>query len=273
MKPYSIHSIKPSLDAKAPKCEIIAMCGRFALTASPDQVRETFSLMELEHFPARYNLAPTQPILAIIAGEKRAKGSNLPDRRALLLRWGLIPGWVKNPADFPLLINARSESAIRKPSFTAAMRHRRVLIPASGFYEWQRPDAKAGKPGQAWWLRPKNGGVLALAGLMETWVSRDGSEMDTGAILTTASCPSFKPIHDRMPMVITANNFSRWLDCKSQEPQDIMDLLRPVDDDFFETVAISNLVNKVENTGPQIQEPALLVASNVSPQGRQPSLF
>src|SRR5438552_557073 len=101
------------------------MCGRFALTMSPEELREFLGLIELEGFPARYNIAPTQPILVVISGEGQEKGSNLPDRRAVLVRWGLIPGWVKDPKEFPLLINARAETAIGKASFRASMRHRR----------------------------------------------------------------------------------------------------------------------------------------------------
>jgi putative SOS response-associated peptidase YedK len=101
------------------------MCGRFALLALPEEVQEAYALMELEDFPARYNIAPTQPILAVIEGERPEPGSNLPARRALLLRWGFIPGWVKDPKDFPLLINARAETAIGKASFRAAIRKSR----------------------------------------------------------------------------------------------------------------------------------------------------
>lgn len=109
------------------------MCGRFALTDSSADVRNFFSGVDLDDFPARYNIAPTHPILVVIAGEGREQGSNLADRRAVLVRWGFTPAWVKDPKEFPLLINARAETAIGKASFRAAMRHRRVLIPASGF--------------------------------------------------------------------------------------------------------------------------------------------
>src|ERR1700754_102140 len=114
------------------------MCGRFSLLDPPEDIEFWFDLMELEAFPPRYNIAPTQPILMIVAGETPPPGSNRPNRRALLVRWGFIPGWVKDTANYPLMINARAETAIDKASFKAAMRHRRALIPASGFYEWRR---------------------------------------------------------------------------------------------------------------------------------------
>jgi putative SOS response-associated peptidase YedK len=233
------------------------MCGRFALTATPDAVQELLATLELENFPARYNIAPTQPILAVVEGERPQPGSNLPTRRAVLLRWGFMPGWVKEPKDFPLLINARAETAIGKASFRAAMRHRRILIPASGFYEWRRPERGSKDKSQAYWVRPKRGGIVAFAGLMETWASADGSEVDTGAILTADATPNFRHIHDRMPVVIAPEDFARWLDCKTQEPREVADLMVSPEPDLFEAIPISDLVNKVVNTGPELLEPML----------------
>lgn len=227
------------------------MCGRFALTATPEEIEALFALLELEGFPPRYNIAPTQPILLVVRASGRPEGSNLPDNRAVLVRWGLIPSWAKKPGDLPVLINARSETASEKNSFRAAMRHRRALIPASGFYEWRRDGGKRSQP---YWIRPKDGGIVAFAGLMETWLEPGGSEIDTGAILTTAANRSLESIHDRMPVVIGPEDFARWLDCRNCEPRDVADLLRPANDDLFEAVPVADLVNKVSNTGPVIQE-------------------
>ncbi|CAN7563985.1 SOS response-associated peptidase [Pararhizobium sp. LjRoot238] len=254
------------------------MCGRFALTATPEEVAEFLGLLETEDFPARFNIAPTQPILVVIAGDRQQPGSNLPERRALLVRWGFTPSWVKDPRDFPLLINARAETAIGKASFKAAMRHRRILIPASGFYEWHRPPKESGEPSQAYWIRPKNGGVVAFAGLMETWSSADGSEVDTGAILTTRANAGIADIHDRMPVVIKPEDFARWLDCKTQEPRDVADLMIPAGDGYFEAIAVSDRVNKVANTGTDLQAPVSVAARPASkpkepPADRQLSLF
>lgn len=229
------------------------MCGRFALTEKPEAVAETFGLAELEAFPPRYNIAPSQPILIVTDGEAPARGANETGRRALLARWGFVPGWVKDPREFPMLINARAETAAEKPSFRAAMRHRRVLVPASGFYEWRKAEAKGGK-GEPFWLRPRSGGVIAFAGLMETWASPDGSEFDSAAIVTTAANAALKSIHDRMPVVIHPEDFARWLDCRTQEPRDVAGLMRPAPEDFFEAVPISDKVNRVANTGPDLQE-------------------
>ncbi|ASY55792.1 SOS response-associated peptidase [Sinorhizobium sp. CCBAU 05631] len=236
------------------------MCGRFALTASPEELLELFGLLKVEDFPARFNIAPTQPILIVVASDRPEPGSNLPDRKAVLVRWGFTPGWVKDPRSFPLLINARAETATEKAAFRAAMRHRRILVPASGFYEWRRPQ-KGREAAQAYWVRPKKGGIVAFAGLLETWSSADGSQVDTAAILTTGANKSIRTIHDRMPVVVPPEEFARWLDCRTQEPRDITDLMSPAPEDFFEAIAVSDRVNKVANAGPDLQEGVTPVAS------------
>jgi putative SOS response-associated peptidase YedK len=227
------------------------MCGRFALAALPEDVEDLFALEEIDSFPPRYNIAPTQPVLMVKQGSRAEPGSNRPDRESLLVRWGLIPSWVKDVKAFPLLINARSETVIEKASFRAAIRHRRTLIPASGFYEWHRTgDRKS----QAYWVRPRSGGVVAFAGLMETYLAPDGSEIDTGAILTTESNKAFMPIHDRMPVVIQPEHFERWLNCRDVETRQVADLFAAADSDFFDAVPVSDKVNKVANTSPEIQD-------------------
>lgn len=239
------------------------MCGRFTLTATPEEVEALFALLELEGFPARYNIAPTQPVLMVIAGPKAEPGSNLPDRRALLVRWGLIPGWAKDPKDLPLLINARSETAAEKPAFRAAMRHRRTLVPASGFYEWKRDGSKKSQP---YFIRPRGGGLMAFGGLMETYAEPGGSEIDTGAILTTAANSAIAAIHDRMPVIIRPEDFARWLDCRTSEPRDVADLMAPVPPDYLEAIPISDKVNKVANVGPELLEPVPLAVEAAAPK-------
>jgi putative SOS response-associated peptidase YedK len=243
------------------------MCGRFALTTTPYEIEELFALIEIDDFPPRYNIAPTQPILAVMAGHGRAPGSNLPDRRALLVRWGLIPGWAKDPKNVTLFFNARSESAADKAAFRAAMRHRRALIPASGFYEWRRD----GKSRQAYWVRPKGGGIVAFGGLMETYAEPGGSEIDTAAILTTAASADVAHIHDRMPVVIAPENFGRWLDCRTQEPRDVAGLMQPADRGMFEAIPVSDKVNAVANVGPELIDRAEPAAASTSPKNEIPT--
>ena len=227
------------------------MCSRFTLTARLKDLYEAFRIVaparEMQDPPPRYNIAPVQPILIAMNGPSGA-------RELLLVRWGLIPSWVKDPKDFSLLVNARAETAATKPSFRNAMRHRRVLVPANGFYEWRRPETGKGK-GQPYLLRPKDGGLIFLGGLMETWSSADGSEIDTGAILTTEANSSVARVHVRMPVIVGPQHVERWLDCMNYGPADIADLLTPADNDLLEIVPLSDKVNRVANTGADIVEP------------------
>jgi putative SOS response-associated peptidase YedK len=247
------------------------MCGRFALIHKPGDIEDHFALADVEDFPARYNIAPTQPILLVTAGFPRRDGSNLPARRSFLVRWGLIPGWAKNPKEIPLHFNARSETAAGKAAFKAAMRHRRALVPASGFYEWNRDGAGKGQP---YWVRPRHGGVFAFAGLFETWMEPGGSEIDTGAILTAAATGPLAAIHHRVPVVVEPRDFDRWLDCRHSEPREVFDLLKPPAPDFFEAIPVSDKVNKVANVGPELIEPvAAATEAKPLPAGGQLSLF
>lgn len=228
------------------------MCGRFSLIHTPEEVEAYFGVIGIEAFPPRYNIAPTQPVMVISASVARESGSNLPDRDAQLMRWGFLPSWVKDPKDFPLLINARSETALSKASFRNAMRHRRSIIPASGFYEWHRH--KPSGQSQAYWVRPRNGGLVGLAALSENYMNTHGAELDTAAILTTASNAEFGPIHHRMPVMLAQKDFARWLDCRTQEPRHVEDLLTAPAEGLFEAIPVSDLVNKVANAGPEVQE-------------------
>ena len=256
------------------------MCGRFVLEDTAEEIARAFGLDEVEAFPPRYNIAPTQPIL-IVRARDVPDGSNLPRREAVFARWGLLPSWVKDPKDFPLLINARSETAASKASFRSAMRRGRILVPASGFYEWKRTDARdgRGKPIiEPFWVRPRCGGSIAFAGLMET-NEMGGGPIDTACIMTVDANDTFRPIHHRMPVVIDPSDFERWLNFEVNDPRAVADLLRTPDEDFFEAVPISDRVNKVANQGPELLEPVERVAEPVAPdkasepEPEQPSLF
>lgn len=223
------------------------MCGRLSLTATAKTIGKLLDIIELEEFPPRYNIGPTQPLLM-------ANIDAANNRVGTLVRWGLLPGWVKDPKDFTLLVNARSETVATKPSFRNAMRHRRTLIPASGFYEWKR----RGSQKQAYWITPTQSEVVFFGGIMETWCSPDGGEIDTGCILTTSANDQIGNIHHRMPVVIKPEDFEQWLDCKTSEPRDVAPLMSPVEDGFFSAIPVSDLVNKVSNSGPKIQEEVVL---------------
>ena len=220
------------------------MCGRFSLTATPEELRMLFAYGDRPNFPPRYNIAPTQPI-AIVRLEQG-------ERRFALVRWGLVPGWVKDPSQFSLLINARAETAAEKPAFRTSMRHARCLIPASGFYEWRK---MGDGPKQPYWIAPKDGGVVAFAGLWSDWSGADGSQVDTAAILTTNANATLAPIHNRMPVVIAPDDFERWLDIAHTEPRHVKDLLVPPPDDLFHAVPVSTRVNAVANDDADLHRP------------------
>lgn len=222
------------------------MCGRYLLTLPPDVVRAILGYDEQPNFPARYNIAPTQPIAVVEAG---LDGT----RHFRLVRWGLIPSWTKDAATPSLLVNARAETAADKPSFRAAMRHRRCLVPADGFYEWRRTGERGG--GQPYLIRRRDGGLLAFAGLVETWMGAEGSEIDTGAILTTSANRLMAAIHDRMPVILAPEDWERWLDCGRYRPADVADLMRPAPEGLLEAVPVSTRVNRVVEDGPRLVEP------------------
>ncbi|NBN78885.1 SOS response-associated peptidase [Microvirga tunisiensis] len=219
------------------------MCGRMTLTATPDEVKLAFGYADTPNFPPRYNIAPTQP-LAIV---RQVQGR----RRFGLVRWGLIPAWVKDPAAFTLLVNARAETAAEKPSFRGPMRHHRCLVPASGFYEWRRHDGSR----QAFFIRPKQGGLVAFAGLFETWSDPAGGEIDTGLILTVPANRTVSAVHDRMPAVLAPELFDAWLDTAHVDSRAASRLLQPAPEDQFELIPVSARVNTFANDDAAVQEP------------------
>lgn len=204
------------------------MCGRYALTLPPDAVRAYFGYVEQPNFPPRFDIRPTQPV-----GVMRLSASAYS---FALMRWGFIPGFVRDEKEFPLLINARSETVFEKPSFRNAIRRRRCLFLADGFYEWQKLDEK-GRKKQPYLIRRPQQGPLALAGIFERWMSPNGSEMDTCAILTTSANAMMSAIHDRMPVILERRQFEPWLS-PDATVKEIETLMRPLDDDALELVKI-----------------------------------
>ena len=220
------------------------MCSRFTITSHPEAVRDYFHYRNKEGFPPRYNIAPTQPVPIVRIAENGL-------RELTLVRWGLIPSWVKDPRDFSTLINARSETVQVKPSFRNAIKHRRCLVPADGFYEWQ--GAKGQK--RPYFIRPKEGGPIAFAAIWEDWMGADGSEMWSMAILTTASDDVVGRVHDRMPVIVAQEHFDDWLDCGSVRAADALKLVKGGSGVELEIVEIDARVNNPRNDDAEVQKP------------------
>lgn len=222
------------------------MCGRYAITLPPEAMRRLFAYGEQPNFPPRYNIAPTQPVPVVRLHEGM--------RQFMLMRWGFIPGWVKDPKSFPLVINIRSESAHEKPSFRAALTRRRALMPADAFYEWHRIGQGRQGENRPYLFRRPDRGLFAFAALWETWHSSDGSEIDTVAMVTGPANGLMAAIHERCPVIVEPRDFDAWLDPMA-EPAQISSLLRPPPDELLEMVRVGSAVNKVANDGPELQEP------------------
>jgi putative SOS response-associated peptidase YedK len=212
--------------------------------SSPEAIRRLFGYPEQPNFPPRYNVAPTQPvpIVRLVDGQ----------RQFTLVRWGLIPPWVKDPRQFSLLINARGESVNEKPAFRNAMRRRRCLFPADGFYEWKEEGGRK----RPFCVRPKDGQPIAFAGLWETWMGPNGEELETAAIVTTAANRELAALHDRMPVVLPPDAFDLWLDCRKVDATTATALITPARAGLLDAYEVSSAVNRADNDGPTLIEPA-----------------
>ncbi len=251
------------------------MCRRYAITSAPEAIRALFGYPETPDLPPRYNVAPTQPIPIVRLAER--------GRQFALMRWGLIPGWVKDPRSFSLLVMARGKSINDKPAFRAAMRYRRCLIPADGSYEWKRE----GQRSEPHYARLNAGGPMALAGVWETWSGPNGEEVDTVAVVTTRANRTVAAIHDRMPVIVPPDAFDFWLDCRKVDAQTAAALIAPAPEGLLELYPVSSAVNRTVNDSPELierlrpgeAEAARAVAAKAErkrkprAEDKQPSLF
>jgi len=222
------------------------MCGRFTLRASPRVIAEQFALFEVPPFTARFNIAPTQPVPVIrLAPERPA-----PRRELVWLRWGLIPSWAQDPAVGSRLINARAETAADKPAFRTALRQRRCLVAADGFYEWQH----AGRAKQAFFLHFRDDRPFAFAGLWEAWEGPQQARLETCTLLTTEANALIRPIHDRMPVILPPDAYQSWLDPAVQDPRQLLPLLVPCASDQIEAYPVGGFVNSPSHDAPRCVE-------------------
>lgn len=219
------------------------MCGRYTLKTPVSVLAERF---EIEDSPSSitpsYNIAPTQQVATVLAENGK--------RKLEMLHWGLIPSWAKDPEVGNRMINARAETVAEKPSYRKAFQERRCLILADGFYEWQKTDN--GK--QPFYIRMQDESPFAFAGLWESW--RNGREIRSCTIITTAPNELAAPIHNRMPVILNPGDYEMWLDPDFDERDPLTSLLKPYPADVMEAYPVSRRVNKPSNNEPGVIEPA-----------------
>jgi putative SOS response-associated peptidase YedK len=220
------------------------MCGRIVLTLPPDAIQSLFGTRNLMESEPRYNIAPTQPVIAVWeeSGQREAK----------LARWGLVPRWVKDPREFPLIINARAETMAGKPAFRDAVKHQRCAIPASGYYEWQTGTQGHKRPH---YITYRDGSPMVMAGLYATWVGPEGEEVDSFAIITVAANSDLTHVHDRMPALIEGDAIEQWLDVRNTRPGDATGVIRPAREGSMAAHPVSSRVNSARNDGADLIEP------------------
>lgn len=215
------------------------MCGRYTITYNIDQLLDDLDLLMPDFdFEPRYNIAPSQRVPII--------SSDAP-RELKLYRWGLIPSWARDPKIGYKMINARGETIAEKPSFRSAFKKRRCLIPATGFYEWQKTST--GK--QPMHIHLKSGKVMTFAGLWESWKDAEEKEIRTFTIVTTTPNTLMAPIHDRMPVIISPELRADWLDIELPA-EEVQQLVRPYLEGALEADRVSTKVNSPRNEGPEL---------------------
>jgi len=252
------------------------VCGRFTSFTAPDRLIDTFEVEQVktEPLPLRYNVAPTDPVYAVAERRGRHEGDAVV-RQLGAFRWGLVPSWAKDPAVGFKMINARAETVATKPAYRQALRRRRCIIPADGFYEWQVRDGASPQGRLPYAIVGRDHQPLAFAGLWDIW--RDPSRPDdeplrTCVIVTTTANEALAPIHHRMPVVLPQAVWGCWLDPSLEDPDELERLLVPAAADALVAYPVSTRVNRVGNDGPELLEPLDAVAGTGPLEARLPGL-
>lgn len=224
----------------------VSMCGRYRLSRRKQVLEEHFAADwdDLDWKP-RYNIAPTQFVPAV---RQNPRSTN---REISLIRWGLVPSWAKDSSKAASMINARSETAASKPAFSDALKFRRCLIPADGFYEWQR----VGNAKQSYCFEVERGELFAFAGLWETWNDPNGKALETCSILTTTPNALTARIHDRMPVILDPQCYDLWLDPGTTDTTVISEFLKPFDARLMRCFPVSSRVNQPANDDSECSAP------------------
>ena len=219
------------------------MCGRYSLVADLGELARRFEFDgDWLTFESAYNIAPTQDVLTVVGGETRRGG---------FMRWGLVPWWAKDLSIGSRMINARAETVAERPAFREALRHRRCLVLADGFYEWQR----AGNARRPMRVVMRSGEPFAFAGLWSVWKDQDGKRVASCAIITTTTNDLLRPVHDRMPVVLPRDMEEFWLDSAINDPEVLSSVLTPHPNDAMKVYEVSDLVNSAANDSPEVIEP------------------
>ena len=220
------------------------MCGRFALYSDPFTLARRFEAEALSELRPRYNVAPSQNIPIV-----REEGEK---RRFALARWGLIPHWAKDMKIGYSMINARAETVAEKPAFRNAFKHRRCLIPADGFYEWQ--VIAGSKVKQPWFIALRDREPMAFAGLWERWRSPEGKELESCSIIVTDANEIMRPIHDRMPVILAPGDWGAWLKSDAEDAQALQNMLKPYSAEDMAAWPVSTKVNSPRNDSAECVE-------------------
>lgn len=233
------------------------MCGRFGLFSPPEEAANFLGLEEIPDLKPRYNIAPGQPAALV----RVSPGGGT--RELIRPVWGLRPEWSKPGGSAPRPINARAETAAVKPFFRQALRRRRGIVPADGFYEWK----KSVKESRPFFLFRRDEKPLALAGLWERWTGGEDEAVETFVILTTEANEVVQSLHDRMPVIVHRRDFERWLDPDEQDPARIADILKPFPAERMTRRMVGPAVNKVGRDGPECIAPAREEQPSLWPEG------
>jgi putative SOS response-associated peptidase YedK len=238
------------------------MCGRFSIGTPADVLAAVFKVASMPQFELRYNIAPSQDVPVI-----RADGSGT--RRMEMLRWGFVPHWADDPAIGNRMINARSEGVGEKPAFRSAFKSRRCLVPADAFYEWK----KLSKGKQPYAIRMRDRRPFAMAGLWETWRSREGQPLESFTILTTEPNELVKPLHNRMPVILDPADYETWLNPEPKDLEKIKAMLHAPPAENMVAYPVSPRMNKPEHDEPDCLQPIELKPAPKQAKPEQETLF